>query len=89
MGVPFAREVREFKRVLDDFMEASCTSINHHKSQIFSSTPLSLQFHVFHILGFSRIPLPSNYLGASLLDYVFHNLSWEDIISRLGKKLSS
>jgi hypothetical protein len=31
MGIPSAKEARSFKRVLDDFMEDSCTSVNHLK----------------------------------------------------------
>jgi hypothetical protein len=90
MGVPSAREARAFKKVLDDFMEASDTSINHLKSHIFFfNTPLSVQFHVSHILGFSRSSLPSKYLGVPLLTSGVRNSSWEDLLSKLSKKLSS
>jgi hypothetical protein len=32
MGFPIAREVRTFRKIHDNFMEASNTSINHLKS---------------------------------------------------------
>jgi hypothetical protein len=52
MGVLSMRESRAFKNFLDDFIEASGTSINHLKSQIFFfNTLLSVQFHVSFILG--------------------------------------
>lgn len=35
MEISSTKEARAFKKILDDFMEASCTSINHLKSQIF------------------------------------------------------
>jgi hypothetical protein len=77
MGVPSAREAREFKRVMDDFMEASCTSINHHKSQIFLlqhpslfnfMCPISLDsleapFHPITLVPRSLIMLFTIYLG--------------------------
>jgi len=34
MGFPIAREVRAFRKIHDNFMEASNTSINHLKSYI-------------------------------------------------------
>jgi hypothetical protein len=41
MGIPSAREAGAFKRILDDFMDASGTFINHLKYQIFLlNTPL-------------------------------------------------
>jgi hypothetical protein len=84
--IPSAREPRDLKKILDDFMEALGTSINHLETHIFFfNTPLPFQFHVSHILGFSRSSLLSKYLGAHVLESNVHNYSWEDLIS-LQKK---
>jgi hypothetical protein len=48
MGIPSAKEARAFKKILDDFMEASGISINHLKSQIFFfSMPLLNQISCY------------------------------------------
>lgn len=89
MGTPLAQEVRAIKKVLDDFMDASGMSINHFKSQIFFlNTPLVVQFHISFILGFSRSSLWSKYLGVPLLELVASNTPWEDLLSKLSKKLT-
>jgi hypothetical protein len=76
MGIPSTKEAIVFQIILDDFMEASRTSINHPKSHIFFFNMLfPFQFHISHILGFTRRSLPSKYLGAPLLESVAHNYS--------------
>jgi len=90
MVFPSSSDFRALKKILDDFMEAFGTSINHLKSHIFFfNTPLLVQFHITCILGFSRSSLPSKYLGVPILTSSVHNNSWEDLLSWLRKMLSS
>jgi hypothetical protein len=89
MGVPIARESQAIKKVLENFMEASGMSINLLKSQIFFfNNPLAIQFPVSRIMGFSRSSLLSKYLGVPLLDSAISNAPWEDLLTKLRKKLS-
>jgi hypothetical protein len=90
MGTPSAREARSFKNILDDFMEAFGTSINHLKYHLFFfDTPLSVHFNITCILGFYKSSLLSKYPCGPLLTSSVHNSSWQDLLSRLHKKLSN
>jgi hypothetical protein len=64
MGTPSIRDTTEIKRVLDDFMEASGTSINQEKSHVFFfNTLVSVQFNISRILGFRKSPFRPNIWG--------------------------
>jgi len=69
MGMPISMKSLKTRSILNDFSEASGVSINHVKSQIFLfKTPIAIQNHISHILGFSQSSLPSKYLGIPLID---------------------
>ena len=71
-------------------MEVSNASINQGKSQVFFfKTSPTIQKNITRILGFQRSSLASKYLGALLVENALHNASWEDLVSKLGRKLSS
>jgi hypothetical protein len=64
--------------------------LNITKSQIFFfHTPPAIQLHITRILGFQRSSLPSKYLGAPLVSNVLQSSSWEDLITRLNKRLDN
>jgi hypothetical protein len=90
MGSPTVREALKINNILNDFCEASGTSINHDKSQIFFfNTPLAVQIHISHLLCFERTSLPSKYLGIPLIDHAHKNNSWDNLLDSLKKRLSS
>jgi hypothetical protein len=88
MRILTTREAKYFKTILDDFMEAFGTFINHIKHQIFFlNTPLVFQFHVSHIPSYSQISPPSKYLRSPLLYSTIHNATWEYLLSKLNKNI--
>lgn len=90
VGTPMSQEALEISQMLDDFSEVSTTSINKEKFNIFFiNTLLTIQDHVARILGFSRIYLPSEYLGIPLINNSLKKTSWEDLLTTLEKILSS
>ena len=90
MGLPTVQEAMAIKNVLNLFMEVSNASINQGKSQVFFfKTSPTVQKNITRILGFQRSSLASKYLGAPLVENALHNASWEDLVSKLGRKLSS
>eukprot|EP00253_Pinus_taeda_P022996 PITA_22996 len=61
------KEVRNIKRVLEIFMEASGMEINKEKSCTFIfNTPDSIKAHLTRTLGFRQGDLPTKYLGNQL-----------------------
>lgn len=90
MGSPTTEEARKIWDILQDFSEASGTSINAKKYQIFffntpqPSRSTSLTFSDFH-----RSSLSSKYLGIPLIDNSQHNSSWKSLIRSLTKCLAS
>eukprot|EP00253_Pinus_taeda_P017956 PITA_17956 len=89
-GHPSSQEAYAFKDLLSLFSEASGTSINATKSQLFFfHTPASTQRNIARILGYSIATLPSKYLGAPLLDSAIKNASWITLIDKLESRLSS
>ena len=76
MGVPFVREVMSLKYILNDFHQASGTSMINSKSQLFFfNTPLIIQRHISSLLSFPRSSLPSKYMAIPLVDNALHNNS--------------
>lgn len=66
-GEVSVKEVRNFKRVLEIFMEASGMEINNEKSCTFIfNTPDSIKAHLTRTLGFRQGELPTKYLGIQL-----------------------
>ena len=68
-GIATVKEEKTYKRILEDFGEASGAKINHSKSMIyFFDTNLAIQRNLANILGFERKTLPTKYLGIPLTD---------------------
>ena len=89
-GHPSFQEARAFKSLLNTFSEASGTSVNPAKSQIFFfNTPAITQASIARILGFSIAYLPAKYLGAPLIDSAINNSSWNILLEKLEARLSS
>ena len=63
--------------------------VNLCKSQVFFfNSPMGIQGHLTHLLGFTRGILPSIYLGIPLIDNPLRNSSWESLLSIFKKRLS-
>jgi len=63
-GIPTVNEDRAYKKILDDFVEALGTEINHSKSMIyFFNTNICVQRNLSNIMGFERKTMPTKYLG--------------------------
>jgi len=89
-GHPSAQEASAFKSLLNLFSEASGTTINASKSQLFFfHTPTLTQRNVARILGFLIAVLPSKYLGAPPLESVIKHASWRSLLDHLETRLSS
>jgi len=88
-GYPSVHEAASFKSILKVFSDASGTSINKAKSQIFffHTSPI-IQRVVAHILGFSIASLPSKYLGTPLIDSAIKHASWRKLLEKLETRLS-
>eukprot|EP00253_Pinus_taeda_P011233 PITA_11233 len=85
-----ALHAKSFKSFLSLFSEASGTSINASKSQLFFfNTPVSTQRNISRILGFSIAALPSKYLGAPLMASALKHASWRTLLDKLEARLSS
>jgi hypothetical protein len=66
-GMPMVKEAKSYKRILDEFGEASWTKINQSKSMIFFfNTNPAIQRNLANILGFECKTLPIKYLGIPL-----------------------
>eukprot|EP00253_Pinus_taeda_P008044 PITA_08044 len=89
-GYPSAQEATIFKALLKDFSDASGTSIKKAKSQIFFlHMPPIIERAIARILGFPIATLPSNYLGAPLIDSAIKHASWRKLLEKLESRLSS
>lgn len=88
-GYPSVQEASRFKAVLNDFAEASGTSINCSKSQIFFfNTPPVVKSAIIRIFGFPIATLPSKYLGAPLTVSAIKHSSWHNLIEKLESRLN-
>ena len=89
MGLSTAIENLCFRAIIDLFCEASRMEVNLCKSQFFFfNTPLEIQCHLMHLLGFTRSILPSVDLGIPLIDNPLKNSSWDSLLSIFKKRLS-
>jgi hypothetical protein len=83
-GMPTVKEAKAYKRILDEFGEASGAEINQYKSMIFFfNTNPAIQRNLANILGFERKSLPTKYLGIPLTDKVYKLSTWEGIVNKL------
>eukprot|EP00253_Pinus_taeda_P006633 PITA_06633 len=89
-GEPIVREVRNLKRVLDLFAEASGMEINKDKSCTFIfNTVETVKRHLTRLLGFKQGDLPAKYLG-NILDYSSKRLkNWQGILDKLKNRMAN
>ena len=89
-GHPSVQEASSLKSLLDTFSEASGTTINAGKSQIFFFNTLTLtQRNIARLLGFSIAALPSKYLRALLIESTIKHSSWKELLDKIEARLSS
>jgi hypothetical protein len=83
-GTPTVKKVKAYKRILEDFWEASGVEINHSKSMIyFFNTNPSIQRTLANIFVFERKTLPTKYLGIPLTERACKMETWEGVINKL------
>jgi hypothetical protein len=88
MKYPTTHEDNKLKYVLTNFCEASGTTSNLSKSQLFFfNTPSIVQHHISQLLGIPMSSLQSNYLGIPLYEGVTRNISWDALLSSLSNHL--
>eukprot|EP00253_Pinus_taeda_P009631 PITA_09631 len=89
-GEPTVREVRQLRRILDLFAEASGLEINKDKSCIFIfNTMDQVKSHLIRILGFKKGELPTKYLG-NVLDYTSRRMkNWQGVLDKLNNKVAN
>jgi len=89
-GEATLKEVRNIKRILDLFVEASGMEINKEKSCTFIFNTLdSIKAYLTRTLGFRQGELPTKYLG-NQLDINPKNLgNWQKITKKLRNKMAS
>ena len=89
-GFPSVQESHSLKYILDTLSEASCTTINLDKSQIyFFNTDITAQRNIAIILSFLVSSLPFKYLGAPLFDYVVKQFSWRELLDKMEGHIMS
>ena len=89
MGPSSVQEARGIKDYLNTFLEASGLEINKEKSQTyFFNTPRNTKRNTLRILDFSEGSLPSKYLGARMAESTIKQVSWEELLDKINKKLS-
>jgi hypothetical protein len=90
MNTPTAQEANKLKTILTDFAEASGTSLNLDKSQLFFfNTPLAVQTHISKLLGIPKSSLLSNYLGIPLTGATTRNISWDSLLLSISNHLNN
>eukprot|EP00253_Pinus_taeda_P015299 PITA_15299 len=89
-GEPTVREVRNLKKALDLFAEASGMEINKDKSCTFIfNTVETVKRHLSRLLGFKQGDLPTKYLG-NILDYSSKRLkNWQGILNKLTNRMAN
>eukprot|EP00253_Pinus_taeda_P015937 PITA_15937 len=89
-GEPTIREVRNMKKVLDLFAEASGMEINKEKSCTFIfNTMETVKSHLTRMLGFKQGELPMKYLG-NVLDFNSKRLkNWQGVLAKLKNKVAN
>jgi hypothetical protein len=89
-GTPMVKEAKAYKKILEDFGEASREEINHSKSMIyFFNTNMEIERNSANFLGFEHKTLPMKYLGIPLTDRSCKNSTWEGVISKLQERVKN
>jgi hypothetical protein len=89
-GIPMVKEAKTFKRILEEFGEASRAEINHSKSMIyFFNTNFAIQRNLTNILGFECKTLPTKYLGIPLTDRAYKMSTLEGVLNKLQERVKN
>jgi hypothetical protein len=90
MNTPTMQEAIKLSSILSDFSEASDTTFNLAKSQLFFfNTPVAIQQHLSQLLNTLVCTLPSRYLGLPLSDSAARNISWDSLLLSITNRLSN
>jgi hypothetical protein len=88
--LPTVKESKSYKRILEEFGEASSEEINHSKSMIFFfNTNPAIQRNLANILGFEHKALPTKYLGIPLIEKYYKISTCEAIINKLQEQVKN
>jgi hypothetical protein len=81
INTPTTQEAIKLRSIPSDFSEASSTTFNLAKSQLFFfNTPMAIQHHLSQIMNTPVYTLPSHYMGLSLSDSAARNISWDSLL---------
>jgi hypothetical protein len=90
MNTPTVQEEIKLSSILSDFSEASGTTFNLAKSQLFFfNTPVEIQQQLSQILNTPVCTLPSHYMGLPLFDSAARNISWDSLLLSITNRLSN
>jgi hypothetical protein len=88
MNIPTMQEANKLISILSDFSEASNTTFNLAKSQLFFfNTPEAIQQHLSQFLNTLVYTLLSRYLGLPLSDSIAINISWDSLLLSISNHL--
>eukprot|EP00253_Pinus_taeda_P017089 PITA_17089 len=89
-GEPTVKEVRQLKKILDLFTEASGLEINRDKSCVFIFNAMEqIKTHLIRLLGFRRGEFPTKYLG-NMLDFTSKRLkNWQGILDKMRNRVAN
>eukprot|EP00253_Pinus_taeda_P018479 PITA_18479 len=89
-GEPTVKEVKQLRKILDLFAEASGLEINRDKSCVFIFDVVDqVKAYLIRLLGFRRGELPTKYLG-NILDFTSKKMkNWQGIIDKLSNKVAN
>jgi hypothetical protein len=88
--MPIVKEAKAYKRILDEFGEASGAEINQSKSIIFLfNTKPAIQRNLVNIPGFECKTLPTKDLGIPIRDKAYKMSMWEGIVNKLQDRLNN
>lgn len=89
-GEPTVREIRQLKRILELFVEASGLEINKDKSCMFIFNAMDqIKTHLIRLMSFKQGELPTKYLG-NLLDFSSKKMKkWQGVIDKLKNIISN
>jgi hypothetical protein len=89
-GTPMVKEAKVYKKILEEFGEASGEEINHSRSMIyFFNTNPEIQRKLANIMGFECKTLPTKYMGIPLMDIACKNSTWEGVINKLQERIKN
>ena len=90
MGYRSVQEAKSFKRILTLCAKASSLTINPNKSQVFFMNMDKItHMNIIRILGFSKGTMPSKYLGIPLRVGQLKKNSWQDLLDKRKRRISS